>query len=105
MWAFLLGYPFICQGRRKDKPVSFFINPKAREAFEEVLLPQMKDMVCTRMQAMQVELVLGPLLDEATTSKNSLYNTLIGYKPLQLNDEAYFADLKTAISQWAKTYK
>lgn len=77
----------------------FFVGPKARQAFEEVLLPQIKaklnsqafDKIYQMMHAIEA---LG------TNQDIDLENNLIVYKPVSMNTERFYTEVQEAFKDW-----
>lgn len=77
----------------------FFVSPKAREAFETVLLPEIKSRLEDRSFD-KVHQMMGGIEALGTSQNNELENALIIYKPVSMNTDRFYTEVQEAFRDW-----
>lgn len=77
----------------------FFVSPKARQAFESVLLPEIKSRLEDRSFDKVHQMMSG--IEALGTNQNiELENALIVFKPVSMNTDRFYTEVQEAFRDW-----
>ena len=78
---------------------AFFSSPKARQAFEEVILPQIESKA-ENFSFEDVYEMMNQIESLGTSKNNDLENALIVYKPISKNTERFYTEIQDVFKDW-----